>query len=137
MPEYGWSRMFVNMLGFLLCLNKNKYGWISLKYARICLKCKVKDTIKLLLKLDSIYKRERDTCRTVSNAQNGAFVKMLHMVLWIYFELCDRNMPGFWICQVLNNLPAVVKSSNSLFEFKNKIKNIGDIDCGCLICRDT
>ena len=30
----------------------------------------------------------------------------------------------------------MVKSSNSLFEFKNKIKNIGDIDCGCLICRD-
>ena len=25
---------------------------------------------------------------------------------------------------------------DSLFEFKNKIKNIGDIDCGCLICRD-
>ena len=35
-----------------------------------------------------------------------------------------------------NNLPAVVKSSDSLFEFKNKIKNIDDIDCGCLICRD-
>ena len=26
------------MLGFLICLNKNKYGWISLEYARICLK---------------------------------------------------------------------------------------------------
>ena len=38
---------------------------------------------------------------------------------------------------IWNNLPAVVKSSKSLFEFKNKIKNIGDIDCGCLICRDT
>ena len=37
---------------------------------------------------------------------------------------------------IRNNLPAVVKSSNSLFEFKNKIKNIGDIDCGCLICKD-
>ena len=37
---------------------------------------------------------------------------------------------------IWNNLPAVAKSSNSLFEFKNKIKNIGDIDCGCLICRD-
>ena len=34
------------------------------------------------------------------------------------------------------NLPAVVKPSDSLFAFKNKIKNIGDIDCGCLICRD-
>ena len=33
-------------------------------------------------------------------------------------------------------LPAVVKSSNSLFKFKNKIKNIGDTDCRCLVCRD-
>ena len=38
---------------------------------------------------------------------------------------------------IWNNLPAVVKKSgDSLFEFKNKIKNIGDIDCGCLICRN-
>ena len=37
---------------------------------------------------------------------------------------------------IWNNLPAVVESSDSLFEFKNKIKNIGDIDCGCLICRN-
>ena len=37
---------------------------------------------------------------------------------------------------IWNNLPAVAKSSDSLFGFKNKIKNIGDIDCGCLICRD-
>ena len=37
---------------------------------------------------------------------------------------------------IWNNLHAVAKSSNSLFDFKNKIKNIGDIDCGCLICRD-
>ena len=36
---------------------------------------------------------------------------------------------------IWNNLPAVVKSSNSLFEFKNKIKNIGAIDCRCLICQ--
>ena len=37
---------------------------------------------------------------------------------------------------IWDNLPAVVKSSDSLFEFDNKIKNIGNIDCGCLICRD-
>ena len=35
-----------------------------------------------------------------------------------------------------NNLPSVVKSSDSLFEFKNRIKNIGDFNCGFLICRD-
>ena len=37
---------------------------------------------------------------------------------------------------IWNHLPAVLKSSDSLFEFKNKIKNIGDVDCRCLICRD-
>ena len=34
------------------------------------------------------------------------------------------------------NLTAIVKSRDSLFEFKNKIKNIGDIYGGCLICRN-
>ena len=33
---------------------------------------------------------------------------------------------------IWNNLPDVVKSSDSLFEFENKIKYIGNIDCGCL-----
>ena len=37
---------------------------------------------------------------------------------------------------IWNNLPADVRSRDSLSEFKSKIKNIGDIDCGCLICRD-
>ena len=37
---------------------------------------------------------------------------------------------------IWNNLPADVKPSDSLFEFKNEIKDIGDIDCECLICRD-
>ena len=37
---------------------------------------------------------------------------------------------------IWNNPPAVVMSSNSLFEFKNKIKNNGNIDGGCLICRN-
>ena len=34
-----------------------------------------------------------------------------------------------------NNLPAKVKSSNSVFEFKTKIKTLGNMDCRCLICR--
>ena len=37
---------------------------------------------------------------------------------------------------VWNALPVDVKSSNSLYEFKNKVKNVGNIDCGCLICRN-
>ena len=36
---------------------------------------------------------------------------------------------------VCNNLSAKVNFGISVFEFKNKIKNLGNIDCGCLICR--
>ena len=36
---------------------------------------------------------------------------------------------------IWNDLPAKVKSSNSVSEFKIKIKTLGNIDCGCLICR--
>ena len=40
---------------------------------------------------------------------------------------------------IWNNLPAVLSYGIIfllLFEFKNEINNIGDIDCGCLICRN-
>ena len=36
---------------------------------------------------------------------------------------------------IWNNLPSYIKSSRSVCEFKNNIKNFRDIDCGCLICR--
>ena len=38
---------------------------------------------------------------------------------------------------IWKNLPAKVISSNSVFQFKTKIKNLGNIDCGCSICRWT
>ena len=41
----------------------------------------------------------------------------------------------FWGSLVWNNIPGEIKSSNSVFEFKTKVKNLGKIDCGCLICR--
>ena len=34
-----------------------------------------------------------------------------------------------------NNLPRDIKSSKSVSEFKTKIKNFGNIDCECVICR--
>ena len=33
-----------------------------------------------------------------------------------------------------NNLPMDIKSSKSVPEFKTKIRNFGNIDCGCVIC---
>ena len=35
---------------------------------------------------------------------------------------------------IWNNLPSDIKSSISVSEFKTKIKNFGNIDCGCVIC---
>ena len=35
---------------------------------------------------------------------------------------------------IWNNLPRDIKSSKSLSEIKTKIKNFGNIDCGCVIC---
>ena len=43
----------------------------------------------------------------------------------------SKNAIDFRGFLIWNNLPAVVESSDSLFKFKNKIKIIGDIDCGC------
>ena len=36
---------------------------------------------------------------------------------------------------VWTNISAKIKSSNSVFEFKTKINSLGNIDCGCFICR--
>ena len=35
---------------------------------------------------------------------------------------------------IWNNLPSYIKSSRSVCEFKNNIKNFRNTDCGCLIC---
>ena len=53
-----------------------------------------------------------------------------------YSFYCGTNAVHFRGSLIWNNLPAVVKSIDSLFEFKNKIKNIGDIDFRCLMCRN-
>ena len=47
----------------------------------------------------------------------------------------STNAFHFGGCVVWSNPPAEIKSSNSVFEYKIKIKNLGHIDCGCLICR--
>ena len=41
----------------------------------------------------SIFKREVHACRTVWNVQDGPFVKMFNMVLWIHLRV--------WICFVI------------------------------------
>ena len=46
----------------------------------------------------------------------------------------STNAVHFRGSAVLNSL-GKIKSSNPVFEFKTKVKNLGNIDCGCLICR--
>ena len=46
-----------------------------------------------------------------------------------YYSTNSVYFRGIW-----NNLRRDVKSSKASSEFKTKIKNFGNIDCGCLIC---
>ena len=45
------------------------------------------------------------------------------------------NPIHFRACVLWNKLPNSLKESQSLPEFKNRIKSIGKIDCSCTICR--
>ena len=45
------------------------------------------------------------------------------------------NSFHFRACLLWNKLPKSLKESQSLPEFKHKIKPIGKIDCSCTICR--
>ena len=45
------------------------------------------------------------------------------------------NSIHFRACLLWNKLPNTLKESQSLPEFKDKIKAIGKIDCSCTICR--
>ena len=36
---------------------------------------------------------------------------------------------------IWNHLPNSIKSSKSIIDFKTNIKQLGNIDCGCVICR--
>ena len=45
------------------------------------------------------------------------------------------NSAHFLGSLIWNRLPNLVKSSRSISEFKNVIKKVRNIDCGCMICR--
>ena len=111
MPEYGWSRIFLNILGFLIWFKKEKHGWISLAHASICLKYNVKDTYKKTIEVRK-HLQDRSAFRAISNVQDGAFVIMFNMVLWTYLGVCIcfsiricQVYARFWICvsMLLNN----------------------------------
>ena len=45
------------------------------------------------------------------------------------------NSVLFRACLLLNSLPQSVKYSESVAELKTKMKNLGNIDCSCILCR--
>ena len=45
----------------------------------------------------------------------------------------ETNSVHFRGSLIWNNLPNCIKSNRSVYEFKNNIKNLRDIDCGCLV----
>ena len=51
------------------------------------------------------------------------------------FTYYGLNVVYFRGSLVWNNVPAKIKSWVSDFKFKTGVKNLGNIDCGCLLCR--
>ena len=45
------------------------------------------------------------------------------------------NSVLFRACLLFNSLPQSVKYSESIAELKTKMKNLGNIDCLCTLCR--
>ena len=93
MPEYVWSRMSRNMAGLLICLNKTIYDWICLEYTSRCLKYYLKDTVKLLYKLDNIYKRKAH----LELYQTCTFEVFWKCLIWYceyrIYRICSASKP--------------------------------------------
>ena len=70
------------------------------------------------------YFTHKDMSYSLRKGPTFGLPKKSFILLW--FERSTVYFRGSLIC---NNLTAVVKSSDSLFEFKNKIKDTGDIYC--------
>ena len=73
------------------------------------------------------FKQKKLSC----NLSKGPVLKLPRTQSTYY----GRNAIHFRGSLIWNNLPVKVKSSNSVVEFKTKIKNLENIDCGCLICK--
>ena len=41
----------------------------------------------------------------------------------------------FRVCLVWNGLPQSIKHSESIYELKRKLKELGNLDCSCILCR--
>ena len=65
------------------------------------------------------------------SVRNGSVLKIPSTRSTYY----GTNSIHFRACLLWNKLPNTLKESQSLPEFKYKIKTIGKMDCSCTICR--
>ena len=65
------------------------------------------------------------------NIRNGPLVRLPAATSTSY----GINLVLFRTCLFWNSLPRSVKCSESILEWKRKMKDLGNIDCSCILCR--
>ena len=65
------------------------------------------------------------------NIRNGPLLKLSTAKPTSY----GINLVLFRTCVLWNSLPQSVKCSESIVELKTKMKDLGTIDCSCILCR--
>ena len=77
--------------------------------------------------MSSFFKTKKLSC----NLRKGPILNLPRTQSTYY----STNAIHFRSSLIWKDLPAKIKSSNLVFEFKTKIRNLGNIGSGCLICR--
>ena len=65
------------------------------------------------------------------NIRNGPLLKLPNAKSTYY----GINSVHFRACLLWNGLPQSVKHSESILELKRKLKELGNVDCSCILCR--
>ena len=65
------------------------------------------------------------------NIRNGPLLRLPSAKLTSY----GINSPLFRACLLWSSLPQSVKYSESIVELKTKVKDLGNIDCSCILCQ--
>ena len=63
--------------------------------------------------------------------RNGPLLKLPNAKSTYY----GTNCIFFRACLLWNGLPQSVKHSESILELKRKLKELGNVDCSCILCR--
>ena len=61
-------------------------------------------------------------------------LEMDHYEICLMQNLCIYFF-HFRVCLVWNGPPQSIKHSESIYELKRKLKELGNLDCSCILCR--